>query len=54
MRNGPLIVYSIRGAVAIGAGDPGRAGDVRNLVSTTLLQAAWLHDHGRAAQGASD
>jgi asparagine synthetase B (glutamine-hydrolysing) len=30
------------------------AGDVRNLVSTTLLQAAWLHDHGRAAQGASD
>jgi asparagine synthase (glutamine-hydrolysing) len=25
------------------------AGDTRNLVSTTLLQAAWLHDHGRAA-----
>ena len=22
------------------------AGDVRNLVSTTLLQSAWLHDHG--------
>ncbi len=21
------------------------AGDVRNVVSTTLLQAAWLHDH---------
>jgi asparagine synthase (glutamine-hydrolysing) len=22
------------------------AGEPRNLVSTTLLQAAWLHDHG--------
>jgi len=30
------------------------AGDVRNLVSTTLLQAAWLHDHGRAVEAASD
>ena len=28
------------------------AGDVRNLVSTTLLQSVWLHDHGGAAQSA--
>jgi asparagine synthase (glutamine-hydrolysing) len=29
-------------------------GEPRNLVSTPLLQAAWLHDHGRTAAGASD
>ncbi len=29
------------------------AGDVRNLVSTTLLQAAWLHDYGSTVESAS-
>jgi len=28
-------------------------GDVRNLVSTTLLQSAWLHDHGSPARASS-
>ncbi len=29
------------------------AGETRNLVSTTLLQAAWLHDHAGAARDIS-
>jgi hypothetical protein len=28
------------------------AGETRNLVSTTLLQAAWLHDHGESREPA--
>jgi asparagine synthase (glutamine-hydrolysing) len=28
-------------------------GDVRNLVSTTLLQSAWLHDHGSPTRASS-
>jgi hypothetical protein len=30
------------------------SGDVRNLVSTTLLQSAWLHDHGNDHRRVTD